>query len=68
MLEPFEPIQGGRAFCELIPARESGDARGESIASSGALHIVFDLDERRFSLVVPVDFFRDARDGNGIFN
>lgn len=71
----FEPVfdigvqRTHQASCRVVlPASEDAPRRGGPITRDGALAIELDLGGQVLSLYFPAAFFRDARDGNGIFN
>jgi hypothetical protein len=60
----YDTIEEGRIQCDLIaPEQEEGES-AENTASYGTLRVRFQLDrEREFTFLLPVEFARQQRDG-----
>lgn len=64
MIGSFSAIEAGRVQCDLIPAEEDEGAVADNTASFGTLRVRFQLDrERQLTFLLPVDFARQQRDG-----
>lgn len=60
----YDPIDEGRVQCDLIPEEVEEGAPAKNTASFGALRVRFQLDrERQFTFLLPVEFARQQRDG-----
>lgn len=55
-----------RLSCTGIPPADEGSDPG-MVSVQGGLRISYKVREARFTLIIPVGFIQDARDGNGIF-